>query len=66
MNFIKLTSYEHNEPINVMIEAIRAVYIFHYGGTIVETKSGDSYWVLEEHAKVLEMIDNAFHGNNKS
>lgn len=66
MNFIKLTSYEHNESINVMIEAIRAVYAFHYGGTIVEAKSGDSYWVLEEPEKVREMIDNALHGNNKS
>lgn len=66
MNFIKLTSYEHNEPINVMIETIRAVYTFHYGGTIVEAKSGDSYWVLEEPEKVREMIDNALHGNNKS
>lgn len=66
MKFIKLTSYEDNEPINVMIEAICAVYTFHYGGTIVETKSGDSYWVLEEPQKVREMIDNALHENNKS
>ena len=66
MNFIKLTSYEHNEPIKVMIEAIRAVYTFHYVGTIVEAKSGYSYWVLEEPEKVREMIDNALHGNNKS
>lgn len=64
MNFIKLTSYEHNEPINVMIEAIRAVYTFHYGGTIVEAKSGDSYWVLEEPEKVREMIENTINKNN--
>lgn len=66
MKFIKLTNYEFNTAMYVNTETICAVYVDYIGGTVVKSNGGYSCWVSEEPEEVLEMIDNALHGNNKS
>lgn len=66
MNFIELTDSDFNTPIYVNTEMICAFYVDYYDGyTTLKLNSGDSYSVLEKTEKILEMIDNALHGNNK-
>lgn len=66
MKFIKLTNYEFNTAMYVNAETICAVYVDYIGGTVVKSNGGYSCWVSEEPEEVLEMIDHALYGNNKS
>lgn len=66
MKFIKLTDSNTSTQIYVNIEAICAFYKFGDEYTIIQLKSDEGYWVLEQPEEILKMIDNALHGNNKS
>ena len=56
MKFIELTDSETKKSIYVNIETICAIYTFDDGEIIIKLISGESYWVLEEPKKILELI----------
>lgn len=57
MKFIELTDSETKTPIYVNIETICAIYTYDDGDVTIRLKSGESYWVLEEPKKILELIE---------
>ena len=57
MKFIELTDSETETPIYVNIETICAIYTYDDVDVTIKLKSGESYWVLEEPKKILELIE---------
>lgn len=57
MKFIELTDSETKTPIYVNIESICAIYTYVDGDITIRLKSGESFWVLEEPKKILELIE---------
>ena len=57
MKFIELTDSETKTPIYVNIESICAIYTYDEEEITIRLKSGESFWVLEEPKKILELIE---------